>query len=733
MSNLYKKISLYLMISLTFLSLFSVYTFKVDTSQYDTAPALHVANSWILTNPIHIDNNWSLTASTYDWCSGSGSYSEPYKIENVSINLLGSGSCITIQNTNEFFQIQNCTLVESSVSPDSAIRTSSANNGRILGNIIINNNGIAILLSSSNNNIVEGNQISNNGYGITLLYCYNDIIKENYIEQSDIFGIYLLDSDNNQILNNEVFNNGYNESGYHGIYISESPSHVDSINNTIKGNEVIGNGKCGIYVDSCDNNTIIGNTVNDNLEYGIKLVDSDDVNVIGNVLNGNSLGCFINSSSINVREEWNVCDKQIEGFYIYDSGTSGDFTWSQLEEFAWCEGNGTKLNPYIIEDLIIDGKGTKNAVFIRESTNYFIIRNCVVKNGAAYPDCGIRLLYVDNGQLINNEVYDNQGFGIALGGCNNFLIEGNNVSNSWHGIYSGLSSNITIFNNYAFDNDYAGIALESTTFNIVEGNEIINNSMWGVVLGATSACEFNEIIQNQIKGNDIGIRFDLDVDNNTIINNMISNSTSNGIFIPINCEDNLIYNNVFLNNTLPLYDVGTNFWDNGSLGNYYDNYTGVDLNDDGIGDTPYLISGGSNQDNFPIWEDGDDIYPFLAIIIPNDNDDFANNAPDYQITIIEVNIDQIWYVINDVIVSLLPTELTGTIDQALWNSLPNGNYILTFYVNDTAGHLSSKSVIIIKNVEETPGIPGYDLTIFLMGLSLISLLILLKKRKFTLQ
>ncbi|GAG66746.1 unnamed protein product, partial [marine sediment metagenome] len=68
-----------------------------------------------------------------------------------------------------------------------------------------------------------------------------------------------------------------------------------------------------------------------------------------------------------------------------------------------------------------------------------------------------------------------------------------------------------------------------------------------------------------------------------------------------------------------------NTWDNGSIGNYWGNYTGVDLNDDGIGDTPYVVSvwmpapGQTGSiDNYPIWDDGKDVFPpsrYLDIVI----------------------------------------------------------------------------------------------------------------------
>ena len=40
-------------------------------------------------------------------------------------------------------------------------------------------------------------------------------------------------------------------------------------------------------------------------------------------------------------------------------------------------------------------------------------------------------------------------------------------------------------------------------------------------------------------------------------------------------------------------------WNKGTKGNFWDNYTGIDNNGDGIGDTPYIIDE-NNQDNYPL-------------------------------------------------------------------------------------------------------------------------------------
>jgi nitrous oxidase accessory protein NosD len=67
-------------------------------------------------------------------------------------------------------------------------------------------------------------------------------------------------------------------------------------------------------------------------------------------------------------------------------------------------------------------------------------------------------------------------------------------------------------------------------------------------------------------------------------------------------NSNEFYLNNFKNNTLDIEQWGNaTTWDNGNIGNYWDKYIGIDNNDDGIGDTPYIINE-NNQDNYPLME-----------------------------------------------------------------------------------------------------------------------------------
>jgi parallel beta-helix repeat protein len=213
----------------------------------------------------------------------------------------------------------------------------------------------------------------------------------------------------------------------------------------------------------------------------------------------------------------------------------------------------------------------------------------------------------------------------------NCTVTNNLCTNNNEGI-SILSSNNTIDNNTCTLSGSYGINLNNTTSNTVTGNTCSNiNGSYAYAIYLADNADNNTVSGNTADSNSMGIRVKA-ADNNTITANTLSNNTV-GIELATKPVGNVFYLNNFINNGTQVnegFNGNTeNSWNsstvisytykgtqyNNQLGNYWSNYTGADIDGDGIGDTPYTTIA-SYMDNYPLmgsWQDGVITPPPVAV------------------------------------------------------------------------------------------------------------------------
>jgi parallel beta-helix repeat protein len=459
--------------------------------------------------------------------------------------------------------------------------------------------------------------------------------------------------------------------------------------NSDNGGVDIRSNYCKVY----DNNIL-------NNRYGVVFRQISCYNLIsGNNISSNSFGIYSFVTTISCNNNIisrNIIDGENRvgwGFYLTDCN---NFTISDNVISSYRTPNaGLKISAcsnFTIKDNIIKSNYYGVQIVICNDIN--VSGNSILNNTmgiyVSHPSPKGNILY-------GNNIVNNSAVGIVAFQTTNCTILGNTISNnSDNGIFIRESTDCTILSNTILNN-IQGLKIMNAYHNNISGNTFSNNSR-GIYI--TTGSSNNILLGNTIQNNELGIylyHMYGSIDDNTITGNTI---VYNEIGIKLrSSNNNIIYNNYF-NNTNNTIDNGNNIWNitktsglniiGGPFlgGNYWSDYIGLDLDNDGIGDTPYNISGGNNKDYLPLtyWQN---IPPGKPTITgpttgkPNIEYNFTFNSDDFDGDDVRFHID--WGDGDNETTSFVPSG-TDLIVSHSW--VDKGTYTIKVYAEDEFGLIS---------------------------------------------
>jgi len=293
------------------------------------------------------------------------------------------------------------------------------------------------------------------------------------------------------------------------------------------------------------------------------------------------------------------------------------------------------ISIYGEEGTIIDGQNISGVLIV--TADNFSLKNIKIKNvGVSYikDNAAIKLVRIENFTVENIELENvffgilvekshfgkikgnmivgipkdeaSSGNGIHLWHCSNIEISGNEIFGMRDGIYFEFVSESKVHDNLSHDNIRYGLHFMFSNNDIYYNNEFKDNGAgvavmfskfismyqnkfrlnWGSASYGLLLKEIYdaEIYSNLFEENTIGIKGEgctrINYRNNTFLRNGWA------IKIAGACYKNIFEKNDFMHNSLDLsYNTKVN--DNKFDTNYWSEYSGYDLDKDGIGDVPY--------------------------------------------------------------------------------------------------------------------------------------------------
>ncbi|MBD3405221.1 MAG: hypothetical protein GF411_03680 [Candidatus Lokiarchaeota archaeon] len=509
-------------------------------------------------DPIVITCNQDFIDQGY---SGSGLSTDPYIIEGLHI--LNNSVCISISNTDVYFQILSCSVSAVDYVDTDGILLDNVTNGEIRGcqvdshyqgiylidspgcnvtdSIVSDNVYVGIRVTTSAESFIHNNTANQNTwYGISIISSDGIIVSNNTANKNDQ-GISLEQSSNSQIRNNTVC-----ESLSTGIYLLESDSCA------VESNIVMNNAAEGIWADASSYCNISYNTAIEN-KWGISTSSwsapetSRNCSISFNHLEGNtgagiaeyySMQCVITNNTL----EYNSVGVQLEYStdFLIENNTAEDNNNIGFYVTAFSH------NCSVISNIAINN--FQGGICVRTSEDCKIINNTLIENGVFLR--GDRLtcepqywFQYFSGNSINGDslgyftslsdtTINCSSYGqIILGNCTDVTLIDCSTNNATVGVSIGHSNNCTLANSSMLGNRGAAIYLEESSNCTFDNNVLVEN---GVFLQGSFSAWQHTFVDNIVNEKNLGYfknSIGLEID-----------ASNYGQIVLANCSDSTVRN-----------------------------------------------------------------------------------------------------------------------------------------------------------------------------------------------
>jgi parallel beta-helix repeat protein len=404
----------------------------------------------------------------------------------------------------------------------------------------------------------------------------------------------------------------------------------------------------------------------------------------------------------------NVTNGRIEGNIVYGNHFNIYLTNAHFNvvknNTCWGSVYSISMRVSSSNNTITDNDSSNNSdrgVNLESGSQY----NVVINNTCVNNRFGVVLYLVSYNIIMNNNFSNNDDHGIHNNDADYNVMINNTCNVNDYGIYLFSSSVYNeLSNNTCNDNRNIGIYLVSSGLNDLINNTCSFNSNYGMYLVGSDRCNmYNNTCNgntlyglylvmtdqgvyydNVFNSNDYGI-YQISSQQNTISNNTFANNDVYGISLSGSSLNNILEWNVFVENVISCIDSSS--LTNSFVYNFWSDYTGIDANQNAIGDTPYVILGSAgNQDSSPIvihpsldigWTDppSDQLYEYGEPIIYDVDASAFSGIDQWTVNDTGFNIDSFGVITNS---TILPIDLYG----------------LEVTVNDTKGNYLTETITV---------------------------------------